>query len=127
MGNYETVMLTQECSTIIQESIPKKMRDPESFTIPYSIGGVYIGHDLCDLGASINLMPLSISRQQGMGELVPTTVTLQLADHSLVYPEGIRRCAMKVDKFILPVDFIISDYEADQDIPIILIRPFLSL
>ncbi|XP_038904316.1 uncharacterized protein LOC120090670 [Benincasa hispida] len=92
MGNYEIVALTQDYSTII---LPK-MRDPGSFTIPCSIRGVYIGQAFCDLGANINLMPLSIFKQLRIGKLAPTMVTLQLADRSLVPPEGkIRRCACK--------------------------------
>ncbi|XP_038884923.1 uncharacterized protein LOC120075522 [Benincasa hispida] len=104
------------------------MRDPGSFNIPCSTGEVYIGQALCDLRTSINLMPLSIIKQLGMGEPVPTKITLQRADHSLVYPKGkLEDVLVKVDKFILPVYFIILDYEADKDIPIILVRSFLSI
>uniref|UniRef100_UPI001C3E3B63 retropepsin-like aspartic protease n=1 Tax=Picosynechococcus sp. (strain ATCC 27264 / PCC 7002 / PR-6) TaxID=32049 RepID=UPI001C3E3B63 len=102
------------------------MKDPGSFTIPCSIGGIHIGKALCDLGASINLMPLSVFNKLGIASQ-PTTVTLQLADRSVVHPEGrIEDVLVKVDKFILPTDFIILDYEADEDVPIILGRPFLS-
>ncbi|XP_038877766.1 uncharacterized protein LOC120069990 [Benincasa hispida] len=60
-------------------------------------------------------------------KLMPTSVTLQLADRSLVHPEGkLEDVLVKVDKFILPVNFIILDYEADKNVPIILERPFLS-
>ena len=56
---------------------------------------------LCDLGASINLMPLSIFKRLGLGEARPTTVTLQLADRSLKHPRGIiEDVLVKVDKFI---------------------------
>ncbi|KAH9770111.1 hypothetical protein KPL71_012262 [Citrus sinensis] len=82
---------------------------------------------LCDLGASINLMPLSVFKQLGVGECRPTTVTLQLADRSHAYPEGkIEDVLVKVDKFIFPVDFIVLDFEADKEVPIILGRPFLA-
>ena len=82
---------------------------------------------LCDLGASINLMPMSIFKKLGIGEARPTTVTLQLADRSITHPEGkIEDVLVKVDKFIFPVDFIILDYEADREVPIILGRPFLA-
>ncbi|KAH9780492.1 hypothetical protein KPL71_008099 [Citrus sinensis] len=88
LGEFETVALTQECSRMLQSKIPQKMKDPRSFTIPYSIGTKYSGKALCDLGASINLMPLSVFKQLGVGECRPTTVTLQLADRSHAYPEG---------------------------------------
>ncbi|XP_038888552.1 uncharacterized protein LOC120078360 [Benincasa hispida] len=103
------------------------MRDPSNFTIPYSIGGIYIGQALCDLRASIKLMPLSIFKRLNVGQLTPITVTLQLADRSLVHPEGkLKDVLITIDKFILPTDFIILDYQADKDVPIILGRPFLS-
>ncbi|XP_038896562.1 uncharacterized protein LOC120084817 [Benincasa hispida] len=117
------VALTQESNTII----PPKMGDPGSFTIPYSIGGIYIGQALCDLEASINLMPLSIFKQLNVGQLTPTMVTLQLADKSLVHLEGkLKDVLVTIEKFILPANFIILDYEANKDVPIILGRLFLS-
>ncbi|XP_038896740.1 uncharacterized protein LOC120084997 [Benincasa hispida] len=117
------VALTQDCNMII----PSKMRDPRSFIIPRSIGGIYIGHALCNLRASINLMPLSIFKRLEIGKLTPTDIILQLADQSLVHLEGrLEDVLVKVDKFILPPDFIIRDYKADKDVPIILGQPFLS-
>ncbi|KAH9769288.1 hypothetical protein KPL71_011944 [Citrus sinensis] len=87
----------------------------------------YAGRALCDLGASINLMPLSVFKQLGVEECRPTTVTLQLADRSHAYPEGkIEDVLVKVGKFIFPVDFIVLDFEADKEVPIILRRPFLA-
>ena len=72
-------------------------------------------------------MPLSIFKKLGVGEARPTTVTLQLADRSIKHPEGkIEDVLVKVDKFIFPADFIILDYEADREVPIILGRPFLA-
>ncbi|XP_062075393.1 uncharacterized protein LOC133779449 [Humulus lupulus] len=80
MEGYETVALTEECSAILQRKLPQKLRDPGSFTIPCTIGKFECKHALCDLGASINLMPLSVFRRLSLGEARPTTVTLQLAD-----------------------------------------------
>lgn len=103
------------------------MTDPGSFTIPCFIGNSYCGKTLCDLGASINLMPMSVFRQLGVGEVRPTTVTLQLADRSLAHLDGkIEDVLVRVDKFIFPADFIVLDYEADREVPIILGRPFLA-
>ncbi|XP_075492512.1 uncharacterized protein LOC142530565 [Primulina tabacum] len=86
-------------------------------------------HDkaLCDLGASINLMPFSIYRELELGEVKPTTITLQLADRSLTYPRGIvEDVLVKVDIFIFPADFVILDMEEDHDAPLIFGRPFLA-
>ena len=88
---------------------------------------LFLERALCDLGASINIMPLSIFKRLGLGEARPTTVTLQLADRSLKHPRGvIEDVLVKVDKFIFPVDFIVLDMEEDKEIPIILGRPFLA-
>ncbi|KAL5573651.1 hypothetical protein UlMin_023248 [Ulmus minor] len=126
-GEFETVALTRECSAMLQNKLPPKLKDPGSFTIPCSIGNQYFGKALCDLGASINLMPMSIFKKLGIGEARPTTVSLQLADISIAHPEGkIEDVLVKVDKFIFPVDFIVLDYEADLEVPIILGRPFLA-
>ncbi|XP_015384869.1 uncharacterized protein LOC107176597 [Citrus sinensis] len=103
------------------------MKDPGSFTISYSIDTKYSGKTLCDMGAIINLMPLSVFKQLGVGECRPTTMTLQLADRSHAYPEGkMKDVLVKVDKFIFPVDFIVLDFEADKEMPIILGRTFLA-
>ncbi|KAJ9536802.1 hypothetical protein OSB04_un000026 [Centaurea solstitialis] len=127
LNEYETVALTEGCSALITNKIPPKMKDPGSFTIPCSIGGKTIGKALCDLGASINLMPLSIFNTLGIGEVRPTIVCLQLADKSIAWPKGkIEDVLVQVDKFIFPTDFIILDCEVDIDVPIILGRPFLA-
>ena len=127
LGEFETVALTQECNHMLQSKIPKKLKDLRSFTIPCSIGTRYNGRTLCDLGASINLMSLFVFKQLGVGECTPTTVTLQLADISHAYLEGkIKNVLVKVDKFIFLVDFIVLDFKADKEVPIILGRPFLA-
>ena len=127
LEDYETVKLNEECSAILQNKLPPKLKDPGSFTIPCAIGDTYCGKALCDLGASINLMPMSVFRKLGIGEARPTTVTLQLADRSFAHPEGkIEDVLVRVDKFIFPTGFIVLDYEADKEVPIILGRPFLT-
>ncbi|PIN21873.1 DNA-directed DNA polymerase [Handroanthus impetiginosus] len=127
LGDYETVALTEECSAIIQNKLPPKLKDPGSFTIPCTIGTHFSGRALCDLGASINLMPYSIYRTLGLGETKLTSITLQLADRSLTYPKGvIEDILVKVDKFIFPANFVVLDMEVDIEVPIILGRPFLA-
>lgn len=103
------------------------MRFYSSFTIPCTIGDKFFGKALCDLGASINLMPLSIYSQLGLPEVKPTNVTLQLADRSLTYPWGkVEDILVKVDKFSFPADFIVLDFEEDKEISLILGRLFLA-
>ena len=77
------VNLTATCSSVIQQQLPAKMKDPGSFTIPCSIGKHEFKKALCDSGASINLMPLSVVQRLSLGELNPTAITLQMADRSM--------------------------------------------
>ncbi|KAI9076710.1 hypothetical protein K1719_041350 [Acacia pycnantha] len=95
--------IIEECSAVIQRKLPAKLKDPGSFYIPCNIGTNFNGKALCDLGASINLMPLAVFNQLGLGEPRPTTVTLLLADRSISRPRGIiEDVLVKVDKFIFP-------------------------
>ena len=120
LSEFETVNLTEEYSVILQRKLPQKLKDSGSFTIPCKIGNSIFERALCDLEASINLMPLSIFRWLGLSEARPTTNTLQLADISLIHPRGvIEDVLVKVDKFIFPADFIVLDMEEDKEIPII--------
>ena len=120
--------LTVTCSAVIQNSLPEKMQDPGSFTIPCEIGHADMGKALCDSGASINLMPLSVARRLSLGELTPITMTLQMADKTLAHPKGILQDELiKGGKFIFPVDFVVIDIEEDKQVPPLLGRPFLEI
>ena len=88
LEELETVALTEECSAVLQQKLPPKLKDPGSFTIPCTIGNLSFDKCLCDLGASINLMPLSVFMQLGFPEPKPTNMSLQLADCSITYPRG---------------------------------------
>ncbi|XP_063949931.1 uncharacterized protein LOC135152767 [Daucus carota subsp. sativus] len=127
LEELETVALTKECSAVLQQKLPPKLKDPGSFTIPCSIGELSFTKCLCDLGASINLMPLSVFKKLGLPEPKPTNMSLQLADRSITYPRGIvEDVLVKVEKLIFPADFVILDFEEDIKIPIILGSPFLA-
>ncbi|XP_062106195.1 uncharacterized protein LOC133817634 [Humulus lupulus] len=127
LEDYETMVLTEECNAILHKKLPPKLKDPGSFAIPCSIGDSVMTKALCDLGASVNLMPLSIFRKLKLGEASPTIVSLQMADRSVKQPRGvIEDVLVKVGKVIFPADFIILDMEEDANIPIILGRPFLA-
>ena len=121
------VNLTETCSAVIKRGLPEKMKNPGSFTIPCTIGEFEFQKALCDSGASINLMPYSVTKKLSLGEITPTTVTLQMADKTLAKPEGIiEDVLVKVGKFIFPADFIILDMEEDSQVPLLLGRPFLA-
>ncbi|XP_062104290.1 uncharacterized protein LOC133815467 [Humulus lupulus] len=127
LEDYEMVKLTDECSAIIKRQLPEKLKDLGSFTIPCIIFELHIEKALRDLGASINQMPLSIFQNLNLGEVTPTTISLQLANHSLTYPRGIiEDVLVKNDRFIFPVDFMVQDMDEEQEILIILGRHFLA-
>ncbi|CAM8990149.1 unnamed protein product [Rhodiola kirilowii] len=121
------VALNAECSAIVQSRMPRKMQDQGSFSIPISLGKIEIDRALCDLGASISLIPYSLYEKIDMGELHPTTISLKLADRSSRVPNGVLRdVPIKVGKFFIPVDFYVLDMDSEQETPVILGRPFLN-
>ena len=121
------VNLTTTYSAVIQKSLPLKMQDPGSFTIPCTIGNFEMGKALCDFEVSINLMPLSVVMRLNLGELTPIAMTLQMVDKTLAQPEGILEDVLiKVGKFIFIVDFGVIDIEEDKQVPLLLGRPFLA-
>ncbi|XP_042022905.1 uncharacterized protein LOC121770193 [Salvia splendens] len=132
--DYETVNISENCSAIIQKKLPAKLKDPGSFNISCVIGNDRQTKALCDLGASINFMPLSFFRKMKtffrkmkIGTLKPTTITLQMADRTVTYPKGIvEDVLVMVHDFIFPVDFLVLDMEEDVNVPLIMGRPFLA-
>ncbi|GKB35964.1 DNA-directed DNA polymerase [Tanacetum coccineum] len=122
-----TVTMNKRCSTVLLNKLPSKEKYPGSFTIPCNIGHLHINNALADLGASISLMPYTMYEKLGLGESKPTRMSLELADRSIQYPRGIiENVLIKVDKFVLPIDFVILDMPEDSRILIILRRPFLE-
>ena len=82
---------------------------------------------LCDFEASINLIPLFVAKRLSLGELTPTAMTLQMEDITLAHLKGILEDVLiKVGKFIFPVDFVVIDIEEDNQVPLLLGRPFLE-
>ncbi|XP_078178563.1 uncharacterized protein LOC144572763 [Carex rostrata] len=127
LGGHERVKLTEQCSAILNRELPPKLGDPGKFSIPCKIGKATIKRALCDLGASVSLMPRTIFERMGVGELRPTRMTLQLADSSVRVPLGIvEDVPVLVGKFYVPADFVVMEMEEDKEIPIILGRPFLK-
>ncbi|RVW81861.1 Pro-Pol polyprotein [Vitis vinifera] len=123
--------LTEQVSAIIQCKSPLKYKDLGCPTISVMIGGKVVEKALLDLGASVNLLPYSVYKQLGLGELKPTSITLSLANRSVKIPRGIiEDVLVPVDNFYYPVDFVILDTDPIVNeanyVPIILGRPFLA-
>ncbi|XP_015965461.1 uncharacterized protein LOC107489206 [Arachis duranensis] len=123
----QIVLLTEECSAIIQNSLPKKLKDPRSFMIPCTIGDACTRTALCDLGASINLIPASLIKKLCLTEEVkPTRMCLQLADGFIKIPSGlIEDMIVRVRPFDFPIDFVVLDMEGHKSAFLILGRLFL--
>ncbi|GKC44930.1 DNA-directed DNA polymerase [Tanacetum coccineum] len=121
------ITMNERCSTVLLNKLPLKEKDPGSFTIPCDIGQLHIDNALADLGASISLMPYTMYKKLGLGEPKATRMSLELADRPIQYPRGIiENILIKVDKFNLPIDFVILYMPEDSRVPIILGRPFLA-
>ncbi|KAJ9562175.1 hypothetical protein OSB04_007335 [Centaurea solstitialis] len=121
------ILLSEECSALITTMVPEKLGDPGSFSIPCSINGLSIHRALCDLGASVSLMPLAIAKRVHLGDLKATNISLQLADRSIKYPVGVLEdLPLQVGSFIVPCDFVVLEMIEDVNTPIILGRPFLA-
>ncbi|GJV31555.1 reverse transcriptase domain-containing protein [Tanacetum coccineum] len=117
--------VSENCSAVILKKLPEKLGDPGKFLIPCGFSELKC-KALADLGASINLMPLSVWKELGLPKLIPTQMTLELANRDICTPKGIARDVfVPVGKFTFPADFVIVDYESDPRVPLILGRPFL--
>ncbi|XP_074290773.1 uncharacterized protein LOC141617476 [Silene latifolia] len=125
-GETATVAFMEESSSLISGKSPLKLKDPGIFSIPCVIGDVMINRALCDLGASVSVMPYSIFSKLKLGHLKMTNITLQMANRSVRRPLGILEDVLvKVGKFFILVDFIVLDIAEDTRTQIILGRLFL--
>ncbi|XP_042029822.1 uncharacterized protein LOC121776708 [Salvia splendens] len=130
--NEEGRMIANEnVSAMIQRSdLPSNKTDPGMFTLPISIGDTQVKHAMCDLGASINVLPYSIYKKLGEARLVDTDIMIQLADRSCIHPEGILEdVIVKVNNFLYLADFFIiktTEPVAKESSGVLLGRPFLS-
>ncbi|GJT32597.1 reverse transcriptase domain-containing protein [Tanacetum coccineum] len=118
--------LNENCSAVLQKKLPEKLGDPGKFLIPCDFPKLDECLAMADLGASINLMPISVWKQLSLPELTSTRMTLELADRSVAHPKGVAKdIFMKVGKFYFLADFVVVDYDVDPRVPLILERPFL--
>nr|GFC36019.1 reverse transcriptase domain-containing protein [Tanacetum cinerariifolium] len=113
--------LNENCSAIVLKKLQEKLGDPGRFLIPYDFTGLDNCLALPDLGASINLMTLSIWKKLRLPTLNETKMVLELADRTISKPTGVaENVFVKVDKFYFPADFVILDFVADPRVPLIL-------
>nr|GEU48441.1 reverse transcriptase domain-containing protein [Tanacetum cinerariifolium] len=119
-------LMNENCSVVILKKLPEEFGDPGKFLLPYDFSEFDECLALPDLGASINLMPLSIWKKLSLPKLTYTQMILDLADRSTTRPAGIPKDVfVKVGKFYFPTDFVVVDYVVDPRVPLTLGRPFL--
>ncbi|GJZ11519.1 zinc knuckle CX2CX4HX4C containing protein [Tanacetum coccineum] len=122
--NEEDAVKLNDSSTILQNQLPLKENDPESFTLHCLIGSLNIRNALADLGASINVMPFSMFKRLNIGNLQPTNMIIEMAYMTKKAPRGL---LVQSDKFIFTVYFVITDMAEDPKAPFILERPLLAI
>ena len=111
----EVVKLTKECSAAILD-FPKNKKDLGCPTISCSIGIQYFEQGLCDLGASIRVMPKDVFDKRNLTQLTPTPMMLQLVDLMVRYPVGIGKdILVKIRDCYIPVDFVVLDVEVTKE------------
>nr|GFB09684.1 reverse transcriptase domain-containing protein [Tanacetum cinerariifolium] len=119
--------LNENCFAVVLKKLPEKLDDPGRFLIPCDFSKFDNCLALADLGASINLMPLSIWKKLRLPTLNDTKMVLELADRTISKPTGVaENVFVKVGKFYFPADFVVLDFIADPRVPLILGRLFLS-
>nr|GFB05438.1 reverse transcriptase domain-containing protein [Tanacetum cinerariifolium] len=119
--------LNENCSALVLKKLLEKLGDPGRFLIPCD----FLEFDNClalaNVGASINLMPLSIWKKLRLLTLNDTKMVLELADRTISKPTGVaKNVFVKVGKFYFPADFVVLDFIANPRVPLILGRAFLS-
>nr|GEV40493.1 reverse transcriptase domain-containing protein [Tanacetum cinerariifolium] len=127
LGEMARTPMNEHCLAVILNKLPKKLRDPEKFLIPCELPRMGECLALADLGASINLMPLSVWKGLSLPELTVTCMTLELVYRTVSKPIGIAKdVKVKVGVFHFPADFVVVDFKPDPRVPLILERCFLK-
>jgi hypothetical protein len=123
----DKLFIAEKCSAAILDGLPDKMGDPGVLTISYLIGTQKFDQALCDLGASVSIMPKVIYDKLNHDSLVPTFMHLQLGDQSIRHPLGTTRdILVRIRNSFILMDFVVLEMAVCRHIPISLERPFLS-
>nr|GEY54847.1 reverse transcriptase domain-containing protein [Tanacetum cinerariifolium] len=124
---HDNIQQFQTITVVVLKKLPKKLGDPGRFLIPCDFSEFDNCLALADLGASINLMPLSIWKKLRLPTLNDTKMALELADRTISKPTGVaENVFVKAGKFYFPADFVVLDFIVDPRISLILGRPFVK-
>ncbi|XP_024016199.1 uncharacterized protein LOC112089681 [Eutrema salsugineum] len=120
------MMVSKECSAVLQNKVLKKRSDPGRFVLSVRIGNVLFARSLCDLGSSVNLMPYSVAKRLGYTRFKPTKISLVFADRSTKFPVGILEdLHVQIGDTLIPADFVVLEVDEEPKDPLILGRSFL--
>ncbi|XP_021724855.1 uncharacterized protein LOC110692160 [Chenopodium quinoa] len=123
----ECLVVKEKCRDLLHDSLPPKLHDLGSFTIPCMINETYFDRVLCDLGASVNVMPSSVYDKLGLKNLKPSPISLHMVDRTVRLPKGVvEDVLVGIGELVFPVDFVVVDMKEDHKIPLIFGRPFLA-
>nr|GEX40195.1 reverse transcriptase domain-containing protein [Tanacetum cinerariifolium] len=121
-------LLNEHCLAVLLKKLPEKLGDPGKFLIPCDFPGMDECLALFDLGASINVMPLLVWNKLSLPKLSPTCMTLELTDRSISLPiEVAEDVFVKVGTFHFSADFVVVNFDADPQVPLILGRSFRKI
>jgi len=132
MKGHEKVSMGKVISVVVQKNTSLKQKDPGAFIITCVIGNASFKRALCDLGASISVIPKHVYDSLSLKPLNKTSIVIQLMDRSFVYPLSvIEDVLVKIDSLVIPCDFYILDmehdsYDSSNNTPILFGRPFLK-
>nr|GEU52490.1 reverse transcriptase domain-containing protein [Tanacetum cinerariifolium] len=127
LSKLARTLINEYCSVVLLKKLLEKLGDPGKFLIPCDFSRMAECLALADLGASINLMPLSVWNKLSLPDLSPTCMALELADHSISHSVGVAEDVfIKVGTLHFPADFVVVDFDADPRVPLILGRSLLK-
>ena len=125
--SQKVVTLNENYSAVFQNNLPTKIKNPGTFIIPCKVGLKEEERALYDSGASISLIPLTLFKKLGIKTLKPTPMTLQFTDRTVKGPLGIdENVIVKLQDKYVPCDFVIFDMKINEQVPLIVGRPFLA-
>ncbi|WZZ44810.1 hypothetical protein YC2023_041069 [Brassica napus] len=125
-ADSDIMMVSKECSAVLQNRTVRKLEDPGKFVLSVWIGKTVFACSLCDLGSSVNLMPYSVAKRMGLTNFKPTRISLVFADRSVKLPVGVLEdLQVQIGDTTVPADFVVLELEDEPKDPLILGRPFL--
>ncbi|XP_013720996.1 uncharacterized protein LOC106424790 [Brassica napus] len=125
-GDNEVMLVSKECSAVLQNKPIKKLGDPGKFVLSIQIGKIVFACSLCGLGSIVNIMPYSVAKRLGFIDFKPTRISLVSADRSVKSPVGIlENLHVRVGNTFVLADFVVLELDEEPRDPLILGRPFL--